>query len=492
LLDQHYKNLIIGKNLFSYILGLSLLSNKKDSGNVLILDDYKTSHAEVWTNYLGLIEINFLKRWGEHYDIEPLINLDRYIKPANYNICFNNKVVKLGHNPTRNLIELIRKTPLSSLLSDEDSFDELIVSTYNNLEYFDEECFTFFKKIAEVSFNSLDAVGINLSLISDFIPPLIKKLVDSFMYFNNNYKKYLMSNIQELEILDIKKFLDIKNKLDFLGPIISKAQFIHGDILLSPLQTYYIVSSLISPQYEIIEEDLIKDLKSLLTEGRGDFKSSKIKFWEIYNKNIMGVLLDSFEGLINFDHLHLNGYLDDSMPFKIDLNYPILNSIEVHVSYPEPLFNSFDSKRYLMHLNDSYISDSKFIDIIIKNNNNAILYFYFPNNIVNKLEKIYELIKEDLVKVLKYHNPLFKKDIVINSSKFKAGKNQLIDSTSFTDRRKIHPRTGRKISVCSNSKDRLGNASKLGQVNYLGPLKISNLGTLSFLMDLKYHSELVN
>lgn len=67
---------LVGHNYITFLLSLGLIKRGK---KVLILDDDRFNYGEFFTNSLTLLDVEFLKVWGESSDILPLKNIDQYL-----------------------------------------------------------------------------------------------------------------------------------------------------------------------------------------------------------------------------------------------------------------------------------------------------------------------------------------------------------------------------------------------------------------------------
>ena len=100
---------LVGHNFITFILSIGLLERGK---KVLVLDDDRFNYGDFFTNSLTLLDVEFLRKWGEGSDLSPLKNIDNYLVSSSVYFYVGKKQVLLGDSPIRNYRELCRKFPL--------------------------------------------------------------------------------------------------------------------------------------------------------------------------------------------------------------------------------------------------------------------------------------------------------------------------------------------------------------------------------------------
>ena len=125
---------LVGHNYITFLLSIGLLNRGK---KVLVLDDDRFNYGDFFTNSLTLLDVEFLRSWGQLGDLLPLKNIDDYLSPQSIYFYVGKKQVVLGDTPLRNYRELCRKFPnlFMNELSGSLSFQEdisIFNESYNN------------------------------------------------------------------------------------------------------------------------------------------------------------------------------------------------------------------------------------------------------------------------------------------------------------------------------------------------------------------------
>ena len=69
---------LVGHNFITFLLSIGLLNRGK---KVLVLDDDRFNYGDFFTNSLTLLDVEFLKTWGETAGLLPLKNIEDYLSP---------------------------------------------------------------------------------------------------------------------------------------------------------------------------------------------------------------------------------------------------------------------------------------------------------------------------------------------------------------------------------------------------------------------------
>jgi hypothetical protein len=135
MLNKNIDYALVGHNFITFLLSIGLLNRGK---KVLVLDDDRFNYGDFFTNSLTLLDVEFLRTWGELGDLAPLKKIDDYLSPQSIYFYVGKKQIVLGDTPIRNYRELCRKFP--NLFMNEKSgslsLENEVMNFNNNYNYF--------------------------------------------------------------------------------------------------------------------------------------------------------------------------------------------------------------------------------------------------------------------------------------------------------------------------------------------------------------------
>ena len=447
MLSAHYNKIFVGNNYIS--LAVAIIKAKQN--NVLVIDDPSVILGRGWYQFIGETEKNLLKLIGQKYFIDSLKTIDNYLTEINTIIYLNDKVIELKGSASHNIRELLRKVPE---LFNAQMID--VLSDINETE-FNNYCLEIFQKIAS-------DVYLNQVKIEDCFEGLTSDSVLQGVYENilNNFKKS-KSNLKA------KQF-------QFVLQVIFQTLFSNTS---SSLESIYLLTSILSPRYRIVEEKLIEDLTFELRALGGHVKRSRINDWEIYKGKLKYILLESYEGLIGLDNLFFFGRLPESAPFKGRFKETLFKSIEIKVQLDHIHLKHYLNKRVLFSWLDYMGSDSPHWEAYIDEDGVITGVYSYASYQGSKPEFYYdEALKVFYQSILKLLPGLSMDEFIFNSS-LSHGKDLWIES------RKAPSFNPNALSfgldrLFSNDDDKV-----IDCLEYWGPLKARSLGLFSYLIELK-------
>ena len=236
MLNNEIDYALVGHNFITFLLSIGLLNKGK---KVLVLDDDRFNYGDFFTNSLTLLDVEFLRSWGEIGDLASLKNIDGYLSPQTIYFFVGKKQIILGDNPFRNYRELCRKFPNLFMTTDNCPLFEK-----NTLLDFNTDYNEFCTKVTKGIFQEKRSSKMS-KLFETTIPP--KLLIHFNHFFSLFARKDNMSEIERSEfnalIFMTRGFF--QNRLSTTG---SRAEIMH------------LFFSLISPYFIFDHEKLINDL----------------------------------------------------------------------------------------------------------------------------------------------------------------------------------------------------------------------------------------
>ena len=313
-IGNEFDYILVGKSFLSFVLGESLL----EKGNrVLILDDNRLGYGDVYLGYLSELEKNYLKKWGEIYQVEPLIHLDRYLKQTNYHLIVENSWLKLGRSPLFNYQEMTRKYPKL--------FSKKGLSPWNlkktELERFNDQVLEFIDRMA------------NLLLSQHKLTP------ESLLAQAPNIIKEIYSNLKNLG-KKFEEFGDWQEKTLFYtakGLFQNKLSLYHSD-----LDWLHLMLSMLSPFYRVDHRSLQNDLEEVFHRRGGIVKRTNLADIQYEKSKPWAFELESFEGVVRPHNVILMGGLPLGLDLKLLPEFNVYQSVDVQWKFETPVDHTPD------------------------------------------------------------------------------------------------------------------------------------------------------
>lgn len=454
MLNNQYNSLVLGKSYLSFIL--SILDLKKGD-SVLLLDDPRVRYGDSWYCYISDMERRLIKQWGERYDIAPLRDFDTYLTSDMIDIFVQGKIVTIGANPYRNLREFLRKFT--------DCFSPSILDSFAQIQEDD-----FIARFEQLLQNIVES-AFETSDFKTIEGLIIKNDSDQFITFLNSFIDYFAEGLYQTELTSQHNHL------------IYILQSIFQTVLstqTSPLVLRHLLLQALSKNYVVDESRLNNDLYTAFKKMGGDFKSTTVETWQIYQNNLSNVLLSSYEGVIGASRVYYMGGIPADVPFAVDHRKSVYSSFDVEINHPQKIFADFVGKRLIFSSLQSIGSDYPLWQAFYSTPEKCqikYLYSYVDGSKVSFYEKH---IRENLYNDFKEIIPNLDKELFLNSLTIKNGQNEWPKSKDVSNRNHSNFRYCQLVNgVRPTSGDPIKN------VDYLGPLNGNPMGLYAFLIDLK-------
>lgn len=453
MLNKNTDFTLVGHNFFSYLMGIGLiLRNHK----VLILDDDRFNHGDLFTDSLTIIDLEILKKWGEKYDVPPLKKMEEYIQFSPISFYVGRKEVLLGDNPTRNYTELARKFPQ-------------FFSKNNMTENFDQGVFQIANSLAEAFYTDQNLLKLSKRLENFKHLEIMKKFEEFYALFfeKDKWDMMLQSELNSFVTLGRGFF---HNRLSISG---SRSELMH------------LFFSLLSPHFEFNHDRLVADLLNHFKSLGGEFKKINLKDFKFSRGKLSSFEFESFEGLISPGHLLFIGGEPLGMPITFKDKVSAYNTLEVKLKLKEKVPVPLQGKKILF-------------SSPIKTGTNWPFWqaFFHQDSIVFNLvmqkrqglkeefvtNKVIKLLLEDL----EFLYPEY--SFNIEDSELKFTLDVLIEDNNIFAHRDDAPKT--KLSpITVYSKISPFSFFKLKNVSYLGPYRGNTHGIFSSLIELQKRME---
>lgn len=466
MLEKNIDIALVGKNYLSLILSLELL--EKDM-RVLLLDDERINYGTNFSQSFGNLEKSFLTTWGKDKGVGPLINLEKYLKREPVTIYFGKRRVLLGKSPSANLIELARKVP--ELISNRNG--ELFLSPVEEdyqREIFDKGVNSLCKRVGENIFRYKSIQNFDLE---DFLTHSPQSLKDLFQIFSENW--FLISQSMELKDRKFKNFLYIVR-----GYYQSRFSF-----NISKFELFHLLLCLLSPHYQLLSSELVKDLGKVNSKKGGQSKTTNIKDWFFYKRKPWSLELSSYEGVIKPNKISFLGGLPHGMPIEIPPKNNCYISLDIVIGLNEELDKEFQNQQFIFSSPEKMGTEFP-----------MWIASVYQSRIEVKLLKRYEkglkaeFLKSKVIKLLDNDWGHIFPNILEGASSFemKLGKDLYLEDEEVKKSKKgSEAPFPKNLSFFDVSK--MKKNQKLKNVTYFGPLKEGPLGLLSTLMELRDYQE---
>lgn len=452
---------LVGHNFITFLLSLGLINRGK---KVLVLDDDRFNYGDLFTNSLTLLDVEFLKSWGEIGGLDPLKNIDQYLLAQPIYFHDGKKQIALGDTPIRNYRELCRKFP--NLFMDDKSG---MLSLESDIASFNESYNNFCSKVTNAIFHEKNAAKVT-PLFESSIPEDLLYHYQSF--FSHFATKDSMTNVErgEFNTLIFMTRGFFQNRLSITG---SRPEIMH------------LFFSLISPYFKLDHERLIQDLLSIHRGAGGEFRKLNLSDLKFQRGLVKSFELESFEGIIRPKKMAFIGGYPVGLPIRLKTSSASYNCLNVSLKFknlvPKLLQNKkvifsspmkIGTDRPLWEVN--FLEDKAVFNIIMAKREGGKVDFI--------KERIIVLLKDDLA----YLYPEYKFEFTEADMKYTL--DVFIEDKNYMAFLKTESILRRKfVEVLEDTTPLI--FSRLKNVLYFGPYNDDALGTFSSLIEIKRWSD---
>jgi hypothetical protein len=447
MLRKSYSHGIIGLNYISLVYGIISLKN---GDSCVLIDDSELAFANKWYLNIGYTERAVLLKLGDQYDISCLKNLDNYLTEKNTVLYLNEKMIELSNSPYANIKEIARKFP--------ECFSEVYQKRLIDVshEVFDNDFFEFLDEIA----NSSSSLFAN------------KKLNESF----NHSKNLELTEVFEsfLNFLDEDKL--VTKQLHYVLQVMFQTVFSAGK---NELETKYLLTSLLSPRYEIDYKSLQEDLIFEYRKYGGDMRNTSIRDWGITDNKLKFILLDAIDGIVKVENTFYFGQAKESLPFKSREGGTQFLSISLKGYVDHEFVALFRNKRIVFSQEKRMGSDFPYWEISINEDGLLEGVYSFADYQGTKPSFYYHHALEDLFQSLEMMLPGFIKADWISRAKMVKG-NDVWFEFKPDHKADLHPHSKKDFAHFYNIETK----QKLDGIEQCGPNRAKSLGLYSYLLDI--------
>jgi len=444
LLKKDFHTAIVGSNYLSLILAIDLIKNGKD---VLVLDDDRMDLGELFGTDLGLLELMFLKSWGQERHIDALINIEDLISERPYTILGDNSWLSLGHRPSENVYEFSRRfaLPLSSLDDD-----------------FDQNWIQFVSKVSQAYFRYGGFQQITPDKLMVYAPPSIKELYEQFKIFIATPRDWSSESLLSTLMSYYSKRIDVLSD--------------EGDI-------FFFFVALFSPRYLLKQDVLVEQLLTAYKELDGYFKQTRMREWLFHKQKPWSIELASYEGIIHPKQLTFIGAFPTGMP--LGLNPLVDHYVILEATSPvEAQYTSLKSYGLMIVTSEKSIGTESPFWFIEYQDNKIVVRLLYPASKGMKLE----FLKAESLRRLSKKLPLIDPRL----------QDEVFDwSLNLTSEVFVHVKSVKSSTVNTHSMLKLGLfdssspgiTQKLKNVDYFGPFRAPKMGLFSSMVDLTIETQ---
>ena len=457
MLNKNIDYALVGHNFITFLLSIGLLNRGK---KVLVLDDDRFNYGDFFTNSLTLLDVEFLKSWGEASDLIPLKNIDQYLVPQSVYFFVGKKQIVLGDNPVRNYRELCRKFPNLFMNDKTGSLSEAL-----ELENFNNNYNEFCQKVTNAIFNEVSSSKINRLFVNS-IPSDLRFHFDSF--FSHFASKDKMNEVEcgEFNSLIFTTRGFFQNRLSSTG---SRSEIMH------------LFFSLISPYFKLDHERLIQDLLEVHQKNGGEFKKLNLADLKFQSGLVKSFELESFEGIIKPKKMAFIGGYPVGLPIRLKTSSASYNCLNVSLTLAQTLPNFLKNKKIIFSSPMKIGTDRPFWEVYF-GEKEAVFNIIMAKREGSKVdfikERVINLIKDDLL----YLFPEYSFEIENVTMKFTL--DVFIEDKDYKAYKRTDSTFGSKIvEVLEDTAPLI--FSRLKNVLYFGPYNEDALGTFSSLIEIK-------
>ncbi|MCO4753560.1 MAG: hypothetical protein KC478_03715 [Bacteriovoracaceae bacterium] len=444
-LSNSYDSVIIGKSYVSIIF--AIVQKERHNAQNMILDDERFQLGDKWNTNIGELEKKSLEALGRNYNIDCLCRIEQFVSQSNTLVFLNEKMIELGSSPFSNIKELARKLPECFSTEFIEGLEQIVPET------FDAQVDAFFTKTVAQAFENQN-VDLK-SLFAGNSEPL-ESIFNRFLSYLKNDKL-------------------ITNQLHYILQALFQTLLSN---VLSDEESRYLLSSILSPRYNVDTKSLEEELMFAYKSMGGKSKTAKVQDFEIYKGNLEYILLDSFEGLIKSREVFLFGHFGEELPFKCVNEATVYESINVSCPIKHKFSERFTGKRIIFSPSDRMGTDFPHWEVVIDDNSVAHANYVFASYEGAKPSFHFKRASEDLYQSLNSIFPGLNKTDWDSQISFTQGKDVWLENVKnslSSQRLKIHSDLG---SECHYQ----GRAVK--KLIYCGPLRGRFLGYFGYLLNI--------
>lgn len=448
---------LVGHNFITFLLSIGLLNRGK---KVLVLDDDRFNYGDFFTNSLTVLDVEFLRSWGELGDLAPLKNIDQYLRAQSVYFYVGKKQVVLGDSPLRNYRELCRKFP--NLFMNDKSGS---LAFENEIIAFNSGYSDFCSKVTRAIFLEKNASKIT-KIFETSIPP---ELLNHFQFFFSHFSnKDSMSEVErgEFNALVFMTRGFFQNRLSSTG---SRSEIMH------------LFFSLISPYFKLDHERLINDLLMVHQQSGGEFSKLNLADLKFQSGLVKSFELESFEGIIKPKKMAFVGGYPVGLPIRLKTSSASYNCLNVSLTFSHSLPQLLKNKKVLFSSPMKIGTDRPFWEVYFEESSavfNIIMAKREGTKIEFIRERVLSLLKDDLA----FLYPEYKFDIAEIEMKFTL--DVFIEDKDYKAYKRVDSSFGMKlVEVLEDSAPLI--FSRLKNVHYFGPYNEDALGTFSSLVEIK-------
>ena len=452
MLKKHIDMALVGKNYLSVLLSLDLLDQGQQ---VLLLDDKQMDTDGSYVERFFSLEKEYLKNWGQEQNLEPLLNIDKYLKNASVRFIFDDIHIRLGESPAHNYRELVRKMP--EVFSSLDNSAH-ICENAEEMEHFNDTYFGYCSRLGEIAYSYKDAKSTNLKILQQKCPPVLKSIYDSFecSFQKKKYGKFWWK---------LKTFLYMSQG------IFQKKLSLEP----TPLERFHLFLCLLSPFYELESEKFFEDLIEINLKKGGQFKKTAIREWLFYKGKPWSIRLASYEGIIHPKKIAFVGEIPRKNLVALEPAIEYYTSLDIELDFKEPPKGITLYERVLFSGVDRLGSSFPLWEGMF-GENRAIFKFMIFAQRGRKVDFVKNKIERQLVRDIEEFVPGILK--IIKDVRMNYGKEIWVDKTKAIGD-KTHPASIKMVDFSKSEKK-----SQLKKVYYFGPYKETLFGSLGMLMEI--------
>ena len=461
MLNKNIDYALVGHNFITFLLSIGLLHRGK---KVLVLDDDRFNYGDFFTNSLTLLDVEFLRAWGEIGDLGPLKKIDEYLAPEAVYFYVGKKQIVLGDTPLRNYRELCRKFP--HLFIDDKTGS---LAFENEVMDFNNSYSDFCSKVTRVLFQEKKSTKMTRLFESSIPADLLYHFEHFFSHFSQKDQMTEMERGEFNALIFMTRGF-FQSRLSSTG---SRSEIMH------------LFFSLISPYFKLDHERLIHDLLEVHQQAGGEFKKLNLADLKFQSGLVKGFELESFEGLIKPKKMAFIGGYPVGLPIRLKTSSASYNCLNVKLTFKDSLPALLQDKKLLFSSPMKIGTDRPFWEVNLKDNT-AVFNIIMAKREGTKIdfikERVITLLQEDLT----YLFPEYKFEIEDFAMKFTL--DVFIEDKDYKAYQRLDAGLRSKIvHVLEDSAPLI--FSRLRNVLYFGPYNEDALGTFSSLIEIKKWQE---
>jgi hypothetical protein len=447
MLNKKYETGTVGLNYISLIHGIIAISKGKTS---LIIDDKSYPYANKWYLNIGEVEKSILRKLGNEHDIDCLQNIENYLVDNNTILYLDDVFIEFSDSPYTNLKEMARKLP--------ESFAKFYQEELLDIDpdAFDREFINFIEDVAHKSFSKFSQKILDTVFVSRSFEGL-DEIFDNFMSYLNT------------ETATTKQ-------LHYILQVMFQTAFSSGQ---NELETKYLLLSLISPRYLVLEKELKEDLLFTYRKLDGDLKSTTVVDWGIKKDRLHYLLLDSIDGLTEVEECFYFGQLTKQEHFDHQLKQTQFLSINIDCLIDHNFVDFFKDKRIIFSKSNRMGSDFPFWEVTLNSKGELNAIYAYADTLGTKASFYYHHALEDVFLSLQAILPGLTRADWISRAKLSKGEDIWIKYEP-KQKQQLHPNSAYLVDTLYTKEDQI----PVEALYYCGPDRAKSLGLYSYLLDI--------